>query len=37
MNQHRFADARACLSPFEQHPDVRHYLGICQNKLETNP
>ncbi|MFO7990116.1 MAG: radical SAM protein [Desulfotignum sp.] len=37
MNQHRFADAGACLSPFEQHPDVRHYLGICQNKLETNP
>jgi radical SAM superfamily enzyme YgiQ (UPF0313 family) len=36
MNQHRFADALACLSPFEQHPDVRHYLDICQKELETD-
>ncbi len=36
MNQHRFADALACLSSFEQHPDVRHYLAICKKKLETD-
>jgi hypothetical protein len=36
MNQHRFAGALACLSPFEQHPDVRHYLAICQKELETD-
>jgi radical SAM superfamily enzyme YgiQ (UPF0313 family) len=37
MNQHRFAEARACLSPFEQHADVRHYLAVCQQQLETHP
>ena len=37
MNQHRFADAQACLSPFDHHADVRHYLGICQQQLETHP
>lgn len=36
MNQHRFTDALACLSAFEQHPDVRHYLAICQKELETD-
>lgn len=36
MNQHRFAGALACLSAFEQHPDVRHYLAICQKKMETS-
>ncbi|MDT8377454.1 MAG: radical SAM protein [Desulfotignum sp.] len=37
MNQHRFGEARACLSPFEQHADVRHYLAVCQQQLETHP
>jgi anaerobic magnesium-protoporphyrin IX monomethyl ester cyclase len=36
MNQHWFADALVCLSPFESHPDVRHYLAICQKELETD-
>ncbi len=36
MNQHRFADAMTCLSAFEKHPDVRHYLAICQKKMETD-
>ena len=34
MNQHGFAEAQACLSPFEQHADVRHYLAICQKEME---
>jgi anaerobic magnesium-protoporphyrin IX monomethyl ester cyclase len=34
MNQNKFAAALACLSPFEQFADVRHYLAICQKKLE---
>ncbi|MEX1298209.1 MAG: radical SAM protein [Desulfotignum sp.] len=37
MNQRRFTDARDCLSSFEQHSDVRHYLAICQQQLETHP
>ena len=37
MNQGRFAEAQACLSPFEHHADVRHYLTICQKHLETHP
>jgi radical SAM superfamily enzyme YgiQ (UPF0313 family) len=37
MNLHRFAEARAGLSPFEQHADVRHYLAICQQHLDTHP
>jgi tetratricopeptide (TPR) repeat protein len=37
MNLHRFAEALAGLSPFEQHADVRHYLAICQQHLDTHP
>jgi radical SAM superfamily enzyme YgiQ (UPF0313 family) len=37
MNQQRFAEARAWLSPFDQHADVRHYLAVCQQHLEEHP
>jgi radical SAM superfamily enzyme YgiQ (UPF0313 family) len=37
MNQHRFAEARAWLSPFKHHADVGHYLAVCQQHLETHP
>jgi hypothetical protein len=37
MNQHRFADAHDCLSPFKHHADAGHYLAVCQQHLETHP
>lgn len=37
MNQQRFAEARAWLSPFDLHADVRHYLDVCQQHLEIHP
>ena len=34
MNEKKFRAALNCLSPFNHHTDVRHYISICRKELE---